>query len=335
MNKSNHVNLSKDLLEFLNGELLGDGNLSKIQNKELVTSARYNHGSKYREYLRWLNDKLVGFGVKQSGKIVERYGFAPKSKRAYWSYRYASKSYVELANLYLKWYPNGKKIVPKDIKLTPVTVRQWYIGDGHFGKGNSYHLEIATCGFTSSDVEFLVNKLKGINIDCHRTNDNRIFIGISSINVFFDYIGNCPREIKDIYGYKWPDKLAIDDITKRNESHIKMNSTYKNKEWLIKYYVDEDMSSRELSKKFDISLTSIVKWLKKHNIRRKKFCIINYGSDGTVTKICTKCGKELPATLEYFPKAENCRLNLNGYCKKCMKTQSHKRYIKRKTVYVC
>lgn len=49
------------------------------------------------------------------------------------------------------------------------------------------------------------------------------------------------------------------------------------------------------------------------------------------TKICTKCGKELPATGEYFPKAKAVKCGLRGYCKVCareMNKESHARYYK-------
>ena len=36
----NHIRLYSEVIEFLNGELLGDGCLSKIKNKDKITSAR-------------------------------------------------------------------------------------------------------------------------------------------------------------------------------------------------------------------------------------------------------------------------------------------------------
>lgn len=35
------------------------------------------------------------------------------------------------------------------------------------------------------------------------------------------------------------------------------------------------------------------------------------------TKICTKCGKELPATEEYFHVHKDCKYGLNSRCKNC------------------
>ena len=39
-----------------------------------------------------------------------------------------------------------------------------------------------------------------------------------------------------------------------------------------------------------------------------------------LTKICTKCKKELPATAEYFYRTKNAKCGLNTWCKKCCKS---------------
>ena len=44
-----------------------------------------------------------------------------------------------------------------------------------------------------------------------------------------------------------------------------------------------------------------------------------------MTRKCTKCKKELPATLEYFHKS-----GLTCYCKGCCRLMSHAHYLKRK-----
>lgn len=48
------------------------------------------------------------------------------------------------------------------------------------------------------------------------------------------------------------------------------------------------------------------------------------------TKICTKCGKELPATTEYFYKDLTLKLGLDSLCKTCKSERSRKHYLKNK-----
>ena len=44
------------------------------------------------------------------------------------------------------------------------------------------------------------------------------------------------------------------------------------------------------------------------------------------TKICTKCEKEFPATLEYFNKHKKCKYGLNSTCKDCEKKYKKQYY---------
>ena len=56
--RQNHINLSENLIEFINGHLLGDGSL-RIQKN--YYSARYTHKSKYKEYRNYIAEKLYKF----------------------------------------------------------------------------------------------------------------------------------------------------------------------------------------------------------------------------------------------------------------------------------
>ena len=42
------------------------------------------------------------------------------------------------------------------------------------------------------------------------------------------------------------------------------------------------------------------------------------------TKVCTKCGKELPATVEYFYSQKGAKIGLTGQCKECIKEKSRR-----------
>src|SRR5206468_3127331 len=67
-----------------------------------------------------------------------------------------------------KWYPNGKKIVPLELKLTPTTVLHWFMGDGttSFIKNtNRVELTLCTNGFNKIEVIFLKKLLSEINLD--------------------------------------------------------------------------------------------------------------------------------------------------------------------------
>ena len=194
----NHCKLSEEATNWINGELLGDGCLKlKSPKPESIYSARFDYGSKYEEYIRYVSDTLSSFGIEQSGKIGKRHSYNCENPDCY-TYHYTSRSYVELLTIYKKWYPNGKKIVPRDIRLTPLTCRQWYIGDGNL-KGLSVRL--FTNSFPISDVEWLIKQLISLGFKATRRRYYNI-IGISTCSTkeFLDYMGSCPV---NCYQYKF------------------------------------------------------------------------------------------------------------------------------------
>lgn len=191
----NHCILSQEAIEWINGELLGDGCLHSYSK----WSAQVYYGSKDLEYCEYVRDTLNSFGIKMSGKI---YKLHHKSGNCY-SYSYISLRYAELLPIRKKWYPNGKKIVPRDIKLTPLTVRQWYIGDGSLSYPRNFvpYIQLCTTGFPILDVEFLKEELIKLGFKATRWKcNNAICISTKSVKDFLNYIGSCPVSC---YQYKW------------------------------------------------------------------------------------------------------------------------------------
>ena len=189
----NHCSLSKKAIEWINGELLGDGNLEKPSSY----SVRFRYTSKYSEYIQYIMGIFNSFGMEQT-KMNKYY----HKKYDCYSYRYNSLSYPELLPMYEQWYPNGRKEIPKDIKLTPITLKQWYLGDGclvHRKQGNP-NIVLCTYGFLVSDVEWLMEQLRRIGFKITRWADNAIRVSAYSVKDFLKYIGNCPVQC---YQYKF------------------------------------------------------------------------------------------------------------------------------------
>lgn len=192
LRKVNHCKLSEEAINWINGELLGDGCLISRSPH----SARFLYTSKHLEYCQYVSDKLESFGILRVGKITKRYG------DGWVSYNCTSLSYEELYPIYKQWYPKGKKISPKDIRLTPITCRQWHIGDGCLikpKKGNPY-ITLATNGFPIVDVEWLKKQLIKIGFKVIRQPSNILRISSYSIKDFIKYIGECPVKC---YQYKF------------------------------------------------------------------------------------------------------------------------------------
>lgn len=191
----NYLDLSDELSGLLEGELLGDGYVGMHGSR----SALYSHNSKYEEYVAWLSGTFADSGLEQVGKINKYWD----EKSNAFGYHYASRSYPELVRIRQRWYPNGKKIVPKDLILTPIMARQWYIGDGSLNpieKGRP-NIVFSTCDFDKASIDHLLEELsgKGFKVS-YRPSDNKIGMSVKSVKDFLDYIGPCPI---DCYSYKW------------------------------------------------------------------------------------------------------------------------------------
>lgn len=201
LSAARHLEISDELEEIIYGELLGD---ASVQISSSI-SARYTQSNKHKEYIFWLFDLLSSFGLewnrKTKGYRTEKGGIGFPAK---------TYSYPELMDIRKKWYPNGKKIVPEDIRLTPTVVKHWYYGDGWFSdsRGILGSIGFATNGFTFEDVELLIKKLRKIDmkatIACDESGGYTIRIAETySVRNFFTYIGSCDKEIANIYGYKF------------------------------------------------------------------------------------------------------------------------------------
>jgi hypothetical protein len=119
-----------------------------------------------------------------------------------------SRSHPDFYKQYQRWYRfrNGKfiKSVPTDVRITPVSVMMWYLGDGsvvHPKDDSTINLRLSTDGFTKDEVDYLVTKLEEIGISCHRNTSNRIMIDASGIPAFFDFIGR--KSPVSCYDYKF------------------------------------------------------------------------------------------------------------------------------------
>ena len=99
-NFPNHCELSVRALNWINGELLGDGCLKACTSY----SAKFRYGSKYLEYIDYVSGMLNEFGIEQSGKIYK--GLYNKIyKGSTGTYCYESRSYYELSHMQDVWYP--------------------------------------------------------------------------------------------------------------------------------------------------------------------------------------------------------------------------------------
>ena len=181
----NQQKLNSKQKEFINGTLLGDASIS-FSGKGW---GRFNvtHTVSQKEWVGLKELALKGFYLNKSER-TEREGHQA-------AIRLETKKNVEWRNLRLKWYPKGKKIVPKDINLTPLTLATWYMDDGSLTAAKGAYL--CTEGFDSPSFWVLFYKLVDLGFKPHVVRRGAGYVitigngvdGEGSADRFFNTIG--------------------------------------------------------------------------------------------------------------------------------------------------
>lgn len=125
------IELTEEQKQILYGALLGDGSL--ILHKH-CKNAIFSYTSKSKQHVEYVSTPFKkywsGEGIKQctyyDGRTNKEYS------------RYVMRTYTNetFTDEYHKWYKNGIKEIPKDLKLTPLMCNIWYIGDGGICRSN-------------------------------------------------------------------------------------------------------------------------------------------------------------------------------------------------------
>lgn len=182
--KFRFCNMTLEEREVLDGLLLSDGCLSEKSR----ISARLTFGFKFKET------------VEEIFKELHSIRFSPIWQSEHTKcYHSKSNMYHDLLDENKRWYPDGEKIVPKDIAITPLSCYWWFIGDGYTSEGNVY---LCTDSFIKEDNEYLINKLKEFGFSPSLRSNNRIAFSKVDTIKFLEWIKPENGILKQ-YEYKW------------------------------------------------------------------------------------------------------------------------------------
>ena len=186
--------LSEGIIEAVDGFLLGDGGINANFASKV---ARLYCGQQYEEFAKYMMNHFIIYNPSYTDQLCSSMSSGIR-------YDGRTKFHPDIYNQYLRWYGqnNKNKQPPDDVRITPISVMLWYLGDGSIVQTkDSITLRLSTDGFLPERNEMLVNKLKEKGIDCSRNNDNRIRINNNSIGIFFDFIGR--KSPVACYDYKF------------------------------------------------------------------------------------------------------------------------------------
>ena len=100
------------------GSLLGDGSMRCKANALL----EINHSIKQKAYVDWKYENLRN--------LVSSPPKARRGKGVRIAYRFTTRSLPELTRFYREFYKDGRKILPDNLKLNPLSLAVWFMDDG-------------------------------------------------------------------------------------------------------------------------------------------------------------------------------------------------------------
>ena len=188
--------LSQRQKSIIVGSILGDAYLRKNPGRSDAL-LEINHSYKAKEYVDWKYKELKPLSVGE-----------PK-KREYSgrvAYRFYTKQHPELSKFLEKFYKNGRKVIPRDLELDPLSLAVWFMDDGSKTKKGDLYLNSQQ--FSFKDQRFLLHLLRKLGIRARMNKDKkyyRIRIYKESIPKFVELI---KPYVIDSMKYKLP---AFDD----------------------------------------------------------------------------------------------------------------------------
>jgi len=186
--KNKDILLTQRQETIINGHLLGDGGMHlNISGTGYLSIGRAGRDI---EYSKWTAKELENILIPSClpDKLKIRDVHDTRTQKTYQTVVIRSKCLPSITELYHKWYKDGKKIVPGDLVLCPLSIAVWFADDGsvssrHGRKGtkaeNKFYphrltSKFATHSFSLTEVKFLVlqlEKLVGVKIHFYKEKD--------------------------------------------------------------------------------------------------------------------------------------------------------------------
>lgn len=252
--------------QILEGLLLSDMSINKRSNPNhnsfiTLTTIHLPFATHLKQVLPSHDFKLYTRKARVSFDLKLQKTFNHKE-----SYYFTSNVKHQYTLLRSKWYPEGKKVIPKDIILSPISLKYLFYGDGNCSKysNDSWQVGLATNSFTKEDCIFLKELLLtkyNLNFTLSKASPRKEQYTLrlqrkEEVKDFFRIIG----QPIDCFSYKW--KLGI--ISKKKPNKPTKKIIYKPSGEIFN-------SLKEAADMFELNYSSFKIWL-----RARKLPDFNY-----------------------------------------------------------
>lgn len=145
------VVLDPSLMPILDGVMISDGYYTRPT--KYTSKFTVDQRERARDWIDRVAEKLREYGVECAVTLRVKKGLNQVAL--------STTSYRSFKTQRERWYPDGKKIVPRDLNIMdPVFLAHWLMGDGtvHLNKRNGLAIKFCTHGFTVDDVQWLIEQ---------------------------------------------------------------------------------------------------------------------------------------------------------------------------------
>lgn len=147
------VVLTREQQSILYGSLLGDGRLARSRKNAKFT---FCQGAPHQRYVTWMWKRLQPFTRRPVRESICCLKSTGKCYKAFDFYTACHPIFTQMHELF---YPDGRKIVPRDVYLDELTLAVWFMDDGSRNRSSNCSL-FHTQGFTVTECEFLLEILR-------------------------------------------------------------------------------------------------------------------------------------------------------------------------------
>jgi len=154
--------LTKFERSIIIGSVLGDGYI-RIMPGRNDAFLEINHSLKAKEYVDYKYKSLKRLVISSPKERATNEGRS--------AYRFFTKQHKDITNIYKLFYKNGRKIIPKNLKLDPVSLAIWYMDDG--SKSRDRDIYINTQQFSMNDQKRLLYLLREMGIKARLNKDKK------------------------------------------------------------------------------------------------------------------------------------------------------------------
>lgn len=158
---------SEEAIQVLDGAMLSDGNLSIRPSSRNAIFQVAVSGVAHCDWLR-----VIRSAVEELTSVRTPIGVHPRIGVTGKLYDYCylqSRSSLVLTVQYSRWYSSRRKVIPKDLILTPVSLAHWYMGDGYSSWSRGDHscapvVRFSTPCYTLDGIVHLETQLRNLGI---------------------------------------------------------------------------------------------------------------------------------------------------------------------------